>query len=127
MTVQALTHVRTSREGVVGRRDFLRTLGVCGAGYGLLGWKETLMLHADELRRRNMACILLFMRGGPSQMLIWLFSVGVGQVREPFDTVGGDLRQGVAYPASRYDPVRRDLGERNQHEAAFEQAGVRQG
>jgi uncharacterized protein (DUF1501 family) len=68
MRLQALTHVRTGRDGVIGRRDFLRTLGVCGAGYGLLGWKDTVMLHADELRKRNMACILLFMRGGPSQL-----------------------------------------------------------
>ncbi|TMQ29668.1 MAG: DUF1501 domain-containing protein, partial [Planctomycetota bacterium] len=32
-----------------------------------LGWKDQVTLHAEELRKRGMACILLFMRGGPSQ------------------------------------------------------------
>ena len=38
------------------------------SGLGLLGWKDALTLHAGELRKRGMACILLFMRGGPSQL-----------------------------------------------------------
>src|SRR6516225_593297 len=32
-----------------------------------MGLMETLTAHAQELRRRDMACILLFMHGGPSQ------------------------------------------------------------
>src|SRR5690349_7916247 len=67
------------------------------------------------------------MRGGPSQMLFWSFSGGTGQVREPLDTVSGNLRQGVAHAASRDDTVRRDLGERNQHKGALEHARMRQG
>jgi hypothetical protein len=43
-------------------------VGVGAASAGLLGWKDAVALHADELRKRGMACILLFMRGGPSQL-----------------------------------------------------------
>jgi hypothetical protein len=67
MELQNLTHVQTGRDGVVSRRSFLRAIGTGAAGLGLLGWKDTVTLHAEELRRRGMACILLFMRGGPSQ------------------------------------------------------------
>ncbi len=66
MPLQPLMHVQTSAVGVVSRRGFLRTIAA-GAGAGLLGWKDAVTLHADELRRQGMACILLFMRGGPSQ------------------------------------------------------------
>jgi hypothetical protein len=38
-----------------------------GAAVGALGWKDALTLHAQELQRRGQSCILLFMRGGPSQ------------------------------------------------------------
>ncbi len=67
MTVQTLMHVRTGREGVLSRRTFLRTIAAGSAGLGLLGWKDTMTLHAEELRKKGMACILMFMRGGPSQ------------------------------------------------------------
>src|ERR1051326_5195825 len=67
MNLQPLLHVQTDARGIIGRRTFLRQLAV-GAGIGMLGWKDTGTLHAEELRKRGMACILLFMRGGPSQM-----------------------------------------------------------
>jgi hypothetical protein len=60
-------HVRTGRDGVIHRRTFLRNVALGAAATGVLGWKEAVALHADELRKRGMACILLFMRGGPSQ------------------------------------------------------------
>ncbi|MCI0682445.1 MAG: DUF1501 domain-containing protein [Gemmataceae bacterium] len=45
------------------RRNFLRwTAGLAG-----LGWLDQLALRADELRRQQRACILLWMAGGPSQ------------------------------------------------------------
>jgi hypothetical protein len=66
--LQSLMHVQTNSTGVVSRRMFLRSIAVGAAGAGLLGWKEAVAVHADELRKRGMACILLFMRGGPSQM-----------------------------------------------------------
>jgi hypothetical protein len=64
MTMQSLMHVQTNRDGVVSRRSFLRYVTAGAAGMGLM---ETLTAHAQELRRRDMACILLFMHGGPSQ------------------------------------------------------------
>jgi uncharacterized protein (DUF1501 family) len=68
MSLQSLMHVQTTGQGVLSRRTFLRSLAVGAAGMGMLGWKEQVTLHAEELRKRGMACILLFMRGGPSQL-----------------------------------------------------------
>lgn len=65
-----LTHVRTSSQGIVSRRDFVRTLSSAAAASataGLLGWKAALTVHAEQLRRQGQACILLFFNGGPSQ------------------------------------------------------------
>src|SRR6516165_5630094 len=67
MTLQSLMHVQTGRSGVINRRSFVRNVAIGAAGASVLGWKETVALHADELRKQGMACILLFMRGGPSQ------------------------------------------------------------
>jgi uncharacterized protein (DUF1501 family) len=67
MAMQALMHILTGRDGVLSRRTFLRSVGAGAAATGMLGWKDAVALQADELRRRGMACILLFMRGGPSQ------------------------------------------------------------
>jgi uncharacterized protein (DUF1501 family) len=71
MLLQSLMDVRTNGGGVVSRRTFLRGMAVGAAGFGMLGWKDAMVLHAEELRKRGMACILLFMRGGPSQMETW--------------------------------------------------------
>jgi hypothetical protein len=67
MSLQSLLQVQTNRDGVVTRRSFFRRLAAGAAGLGVLGWKDALTLRADELRQRGMACILLYMRGGPSQ------------------------------------------------------------
>lgn len=67
MTQQALMHVQTGRHGVISRRTFVRNVAASAAGLGVLGWKDAITLHADELRRQERSCILLFMRGGPSQ------------------------------------------------------------
>src|SRR5262249_59063502 len=66
MPLQSLVQVRTGRDGVLSRRTFLRSVAAGAAGLGF-GFKDTMTLHADELRKKGMACILLFMRGGPSQ------------------------------------------------------------
>jgi len=66
MPLQSLMQVRTDAAGRVSRRTFLRSVGA-GAGVAALGWKEAVALHAADLRQRGMACILLFMNGGPSQ------------------------------------------------------------
>src|SRR5436305_15255268 len=67
MTIHSLMHVRTSRDGVVDRRTFFRTVAAGAAAAGVLGWKDAVTLHADELRKQGMSCILLFLNGGPSQ------------------------------------------------------------
>ncbi len=64
---QSLMHIQTNRDGLISRRSFIRTVAAGAAGLGVLGWKEAVALHAEELRKRGMACVLLFMRGGPSQ------------------------------------------------------------
>ncbi|GIW81029.1 MAG: hypothetical protein KatS3mg105_2836 [Gemmatales bacterium] len=67
MNTQLLMHVQMSRHGIVSRRGFLRSVSAGAAAAGLLGWKEAVTIHAEELRKQGMACILLFMQGGPSQ------------------------------------------------------------
>jgi hypothetical protein len=61
-------HVQTNQDGVMSRRTFLRSAAVGAAGFAALGWKEAVVQSAEDLRKRGMACILLFMRGGPSQL-----------------------------------------------------------
>jgi hypothetical protein len=67
MTLQSLVRVQTSGDGVVSRRTFLRSFAAGAAGLGVLGFKDAMTVHAEELRKRGMSCILMFMRGGPSQ------------------------------------------------------------
>src|SRR5690242_41015 len=64
MTTQTHMQVQVNRDGVVSRRTFLRSAVAGAAGFGLM---HTLSAHAQELRRREMSVILLFMNGGPSQ------------------------------------------------------------
>jgi hypothetical protein len=61
--------VRTTGQGVVSRRDFVRRLALgAGVAGGLeVGWRDLLIARADELRKRRKAMILLWMDGGPSQ------------------------------------------------------------
>ncbi len=67
MNTQAILHVRAYRDGVLSRRTFVKTLAGAGTA-GVLGWKDAVSLNADELRRQGKSCILLYMRGGPSQL-----------------------------------------------------------
>ncbi|HUY33654.1 MAG TPA: DUF1501 domain-containing protein [Pirellulales bacterium] len=69
MNFHFLRHIRlaVNREGVIGRRDFLRGISTAGLAAGALNWTDLVSLRADELRRQGMACILLWMQGGPSQ------------------------------------------------------------
>jgi hypothetical protein len=60
-------HLQISRDGVVSRRSFLRTTALGAVGVSALSWMDVVRLEAAELRQRGMACILLFMQGGPSQ------------------------------------------------------------
>lgn len=67
------TQLNLRRRGVVGRRDFLKSLSAgvpAGAAIaaGGLSWTDAVSVHAEEMRRNGLACILLWMGGGPSQM-----------------------------------------------------------
>lgn len=55
------------RGQLVGRRDFLRQVSALGLATGAANWTDVLSASADDLRSRGMACILLWMQGGPSQ------------------------------------------------------------
>jgi hypothetical protein len=59
--------VAVNGQGVVGRRSFLRGIGLGAAGLAGLSFTDLMAVQADELRKRQMACILLWMQGGPSQ------------------------------------------------------------
>ncbi len=59
-------------EGVIGRRHFLQTVGAGAAGVAIsagipVSFTDWMALHADDLRKGQRACILLWMGGGPSQ------------------------------------------------------------
>ena len=60
---QTSVRVRVNGDGAVSRRGFLRWVGA-GAG---LSWLDCLTVHAEEMRKAQKACILLWMAGGPSQ------------------------------------------------------------
>jgi hypothetical protein len=60
-------HARTNCDCVVHRRDFLRVVAATGAMAGMMSWTDAICLSAEDLRKRGMACILLWMGGGPSQ------------------------------------------------------------
>jgi hypothetical protein len=59
--------------GVIGRRHFLQTIGLGTAGLAAstaiqVSFTDWMALQAAELRKNQMACILLWMGGGPSQL-----------------------------------------------------------
>src|SRR5690242_9003252 len=68
MTEKTIVDVAINGGGVLNRRGFLRGVGLGAAG---LTFADLMAVHADELRRRQMACILLWMPGGPSQFETW--------------------------------------------------------
>lgn len=59
--------VAVNRRQVMRRRDFVRAVSLAGAATGTLSWPDLMALEAASLRDRGMACILLWMQGGPSQ------------------------------------------------------------
>jgi hypothetical protein len=61
-------HVQASASGVVSRRSFLRSVAASAGGLGVFGWQDAMLANADQLRKRGMACILLYLGGGPSQL-----------------------------------------------------------
>lgn len=65
---KTVVRVSMDGQGVLSRRGFLRGVGTAAAGVTALSFTDLLAVQADELRKRQMACILLWMSGGPSQM-----------------------------------------------------------
>jgi hypothetical protein len=68
-----IVHVAMNGEGVICRRHFLRTIGLGAAGVAAgaaipLTFTDWMALQAADMRKRQMACILLWMAGGPSQL-----------------------------------------------------------
>ena len=61
------TRVAVNRQGVVGRRDFLKGVSLGALAAGTASWTDLVAANAPELRSRGRACILLWMQGGPSQ------------------------------------------------------------
>ena len=107
MTLQSFLHLQTNRDGVIHRRAFLRRVGAGAAAFGALGWMDAVAMSAEEMRKNNMACILLFMRGGPSQMETFDPKPGVAnggptkaistavsgiQIAEPWTNVAGAMK-----------------------------------
>src|SRR5438067_983341 len=60
-------YLNVTRDGVMSRRGFLRNVAGGAAAAAVLGWTDAVRLEAAELRKRGMACILLFLNGGASQ------------------------------------------------------------
>lgn len=100
MPWQSLLDVRISRDGVVGRRTFLRHLTLGAGGAAALGWKDGTALAADELRKRGMACILLYMRGAPSQFETFDPKPGseTGGPTKAIETAVGGIRIAEGWP-----------------------------
>jgi len=71
MFESSLLKVAMGGQGVIGRRAFLRGIGLGASGLAGLSFPELMAVRADEIRKRQMACILLWMGGGPSQLDTW--------------------------------------------------------
>jgi len=66
MRLQFSSELPNRDDGTASRRSFLHC-SLSAASAAALTWKSGLALQAEELRQRGMACILLYMRGAPSQ------------------------------------------------------------
>src|SRR3954464_5304748 len=67
MSLHLQTDVAISSRGLVRRRDILKLVSAGAAAPGLVSWQDVMAESAPLLRKRGMACILLWMQGGPSQ------------------------------------------------------------
>jgi len=92
------TRVAVNRDGVIGRRDFLRGISAASLAAGVVGWKDVVSLRADELRSRGMACILLFMRGGPSQFETFSPKLGSEGETKAIDTAVSGIQISANLP-----------------------------
>ena len=58
-----MTHINLNAEGLLNRRTFLGATTL-----GMAGWKGEVIAQSDVLRKKGLSCILLFLKGGPSQL-----------------------------------------------------------
>jgi hypothetical protein len=65
--LQRHMQVMVQQGQVVSRRNFLRHASVVGMTASTLNMTDVLSASTESLRNRGMACILLWMQGGPSQ------------------------------------------------------------
>ncbi len=84
MFESSILRVAMDGRGMVGRRSFLRSIALGASGAAGLSFTDLMAVRADELRKRQMACILLWMGGGPSQFDTW--------DPKPGAETGGDTR-----------------------------------
>ena len=68
MQEQTLLELATRPDGEVSRRRFLQ---FTGGGLAAAGWLNAIGAEADDLKKRNAACILVWLGGGPSQFETW--------------------------------------------------------
>jgi hypothetical protein len=68
MFAKTIVKVAMNGEGVIGRRGFLRGIALGATGLSTVSFTDLMALQAEEMRKRQMACILLWMAGGPSQL-----------------------------------------------------------
>ncbi len=71
MAWQLIVQARARKDGTFHRRQWLRMVGTGAALSPMLGWADFVATRADELKKRNKQCILLWMQGGPSQFETW--------------------------------------------------------
>src|SRR5262245_55091004 len=68
MANQTVLDIGISRHGTLDRRRFLKAAGL---GIAAASWLDCIGLQAEDLKKRNAACILIWLGGGPSQFETW--------------------------------------------------------
>ena len=68
MERQNLLQVGLDRDGAITRRELLQVLTTGVTGLAGAGFLRTLGLHAEELKRQQRHCVLIFLGGAPSQL-----------------------------------------------------------
>src|SRR5689334_16896307 len=69
MSIQLLHHAKAAvrQDGAIARRDFIKGISTAVLAAGGVACGGLMSLQAAALRKRGMACIVLWMGGGPSQ------------------------------------------------------------
>ncbi|MEO8493698.1 MAG: DUF1501 domain-containing protein [Planctomycetota bacterium] len=109
VAVSRQVDIAVNRRQVLRRRDFLRAVSLAGAAAGTLSWPDLMALEAANLRDRGMACILLWMQGGPSQFETFSPKPGHkngGETKAISTSVPGiELSQNLPHTAAAMDEI----------------------